>query len=234
MTLPKTLDFGQTAVSGNVQHGKGGPRIKANGAALEVRDAADGALAVARAAPGVGPTDVATVAQLPSAGGGGLSWLITEAVKDGTGGSFAAVSSGAAFITTGAIFFVTRSTTIAGVKLYWQTSGVLSTMRVGLYIESSALPVATIDVPVNATGVYSVSFGAPYTVAGADVPGYVYAAAFNDTASVYTKVTGGTATPLVPFVVGPGIVRVSSSFAIGDARPDNTGGEVYPLDLLTS
>ncbi len=64
MGQPNGADYGLVGTSGNVELGKGGPRLKASGGVVEVRNPGDSALAIARAADGVGPTDVATVAQL--------------------------------------------------------------------------------------------------------------------------------------------------------------------------
>lgn len=63
-------DFKTSAVGDNVQYGKGGPRLSANGQVFEHRDQA-GSLTRSKGANGVDPDDYATVSQL---GGGGASF----------------------------------------------------------------------------------------------------------------------------------------------------------------
>ena len=56
--MADTRNFGLVGVGSNVQHGKGGPRVKANSGAIEIKNAADNAFAVLRAAAPVGLDDV--------------------------------------------------------------------------------------------------------------------------------------------------------------------------------
>ncbi len=64
MSLPRAVRFLQVAVSALLQLGKGGPRLKANGAAIESRNAADAAFVPMRVDTAVGASDAVPLAQL--------------------------------------------------------------------------------------------------------------------------------------------------------------------------
>lgn len=62
--MAEIKNFGLTGVGGNVQLGKAGPRLKVNGAAVEVRNSADDSLTIFRGANAVTANDLVTLGQL--------------------------------------------------------------------------------------------------------------------------------------------------------------------------
>jgi hypothetical protein len=58
-------EFGIIGVGSNVQLGKAGPRAVVNSGAVEIKNAANNALAVVRGANAVGSTDFVTLSQIP-------------------------------------------------------------------------------------------------------------------------------------------------------------------------
>jgi hypothetical protein len=95
-----TKKFGLVGIANNVQLGKSGPRLKVNSGVIEVKNAADSALAVLRAAAPVGDDDLVTRRYLetraniivsgqidggsPASPGDGVVYIVTTA-----GGGFA-------------------------------------------------------------------------------------------------------------------------------------------------
>ncbi len=163
----------------------------------------------------------------------GLLWLTNEQIGDGTDGTLSG-GTVAADRTTGQIYFAARDVTVTAIRFYWQTTGAPVTVAANLYVKTSAVPVASINVNVNASGIYNGIFASPYTVTGADTPGFVYASVYFNAAYTRGTLVGTGGMPSPPFPVGPGMTLVGSASDAGNVKPTTIGGEFYPVDLITS
>jgi hypothetical protein len=140
-------------------------------------------------------------------------------------------TNGAGNFTTGQVFTVIGSGTIqcTGLKFYWVTTGSPFTIKCSLW-NNAGTQLATVNVTVNATGVYTATFSTPQTLN----PGELYTLGLYNSTN-YTRTTQATVNaryPAVPASVG-GLVVVTSirAFINGDAKPTNADlTEAYVVD----
>ncbi len=233
--------------------GPTGPDLTQSGTDIEFRTPG-GALAVARAANGVGATDLATVAQIvpgpagPAGAAGaagatgptgpaGMLVELVETVGDFTDGSSAVPDLNPGNFTTGQKYLAMGPPPILGIRFYWAGGGGALVVRCSLYVTSQAGAVASVDVAVNAAGVYEGLFAAPYAIAGMDSHKYIWSAVWETSGTSYT---GGpnnfsVAMPAPPFSAGPGLMFTAWRYgaAGGDIKPDTSPGtEKYYVDLM--
>lgn len=133
--------------------------------------------------------------------------------------------------TTGQVFSVIGSGTIqcTGLKFYWVTTGGAFTIKCSLWSQAG-VQMATVNVSVNATGVYTATFAAAQTLTS----GEIYTVGVYN-ATNYTRTTQANINsryPTRPASVG-GLVVVTDirAFIGGDAKPTNADAtEAYIVD----
>lgn len=120
---------------------------------------------------------------------------------------------------------VTKRT--SGFKFYHQSAGGPRTIRVKLWF--NGVLNTSVDVAVNASGIYTGSWAAPVTLTN----GPWALTCWETTGTSYTRTSRPGMIPLA-YPVFPGIMAGATCYAAGDAYPNvNTGGgEYYPVDLV--
>ena len=164
-----------------------------------------------------------------------LWYSIVDSAAYFFGQSAANVRSQSGSFSVGNKFSSTKALIVTGVRFFWKSPGSAKTIKVTLWEKSVA--VATANVSVNASGVYTGTF-TPFTLA-----------AFQDYAVTMWENSGGNYTDMLsdgssaPFFAVPivgqltisafAIVRSFSRFAAGDAVPSSTtasNGAVFPVE----
>lgn len=154
---------------------------------------------------------------------GGPNWYSIADAAAATG----ATAAGGNF-TTGGQFQISRALSCIGIKFYWQSVGGARTVRCKLW--QGGVSVGSVDVAVNASGVYTGTFA----VAVALTP-YVffYATTWDTSGGNYTNsiATGSqkSGVSIMPFCFAQLFTAFSSS--AGDHVPNNSSpNELYPVE----
>lgn len=144
------------------------------------------------------------------------------------------IRSQAGSFSVGNKFSVSKALTCTGVKCFWKSPGSNKTLKLTLW--RAAVSVATVNVNVTASGLYTANFALPVAL---DV--------YQDYAVTMWENGGGTFTDMLadgasaPFFAEPivgmipvnafTVVRSFKRYAAGDAVPANTSsGAVFPVD----
>lgn len=130
--------------------------------------------------------------------------------------------------TTGGQFQISRALSCTGVRFYWQSVGGARTVRCKVWQGGVAL--ASVDIAVNASGVYTGTFAAPVSP---DPYEFFYATVWETTGANYidAKVAGSIIDdlPINPFCYAQ-LLTVFSNVA-GDHIPNNSSpNELYPVE----
>jgi hypothetical protein len=138
--------------------------------------------------------------------------------------------------TSGQRFLPSRPLVVTAVRFYWHTAGSAKTIRCKIYVGNTALAAASVDVAVNASGIYVGTFATPLTLTPY-VP--VQATIWETTGSFYTDcgvfVPPGFGNEVKGFIsTGPYLYTTFfTKFVTGDASPNNNAAnEVYPVEPI--
>ncbi len=135
-------------------------------------------------------------------------------------------------VTGGRQFMFDGAVTVLGLKFYWPGGVGALTVKCQLWDPSSS-SVASVNVSVNAAGVYTATFGSPYDVAGADAAKPFIFSAYETSGLYYAQVTLDTP-ETTGDVVGHHIIHLGHLYASGDAVPSNpvsgAAGNYFPIE----
>lgn len=160
----------------------------------------------------------------------GIPWF--SIIDDLTFFGASAASTGAQNVTVGCRFSVTRALTFTGARFYWKSVGSAKTIRCKLWAAGVALQ--TVDVTVNASGVYS----AVFTPAVLD-PYRGYSISMRETTGTNYTFMDSTGTgpngarPIVEMaqINAYAIGRSWIISAVGDAEPNVVNANLaFPID----
>lgn len=157
-------------------------------------------------------------------GGGGSVPTIGASVVDYCG--IKGGSTGGANLSYGQKIWFTKASTITGIRA-WHVGG-LGAKTLALTLWSSAgSSLATVNVSVNAAGVYSGTFGSSYAVTSALTYTDFYVTAWiNDGTAAYSY-TGTAASFPSPLVSPYLIVEAVNAYASGNASPTTVAASQY-------
>jgi hypothetical protein len=153
----------------------------------------------------------------------GCAWLGQSVPATNRAGNF----------TTGQQFTVGRNCTCYGIRFFWATAGSAKTIRCTLWPNASSA-LQTVDVAVNATGIYEGYFATPQT--GLNAATFYRASIWETGGTSYTAITQASVAAIIPRPSNWGgwlIPNAITQNAAGNALPTSTAGtEFYTVDPI--
>lgn len=153
----------------------------------------------------------------------GCAWLGQSVPATNRAGNF----------TTGQQFTVGRNCTCYGIRFYWATAGSAKTIRCTLWSNGGGA-LQTVDVAVNASGIYEGYFATPQT--GLNAATFYRASIWETGGASYTAITQASVAAIIPRPSNWGgwlIANAITQNAAGNAIPTATAGtEFYTADPI--
>lgn len=132
-------------------------------------------------------------------------------------------------------FAVASNVSFSGIRFWWPGGGGAKTVRCRLYVDDGNTLVDSVDVSVNASGIYSGTFATPTPLSQDNAYKLFVAAMWETTGTYYVHVTGYSANaypePLATVIpASRGLYLNNWRQAAGNNDPTSGGSDPYPIE----